>query len=84
MDSIYKSSKMPVQGIAQDIANAKQIVFGNLKEFYRLVRRKDITFTSGHADGDFQSDLQSVKWTQRITGWLISGKAFSVLKNSAT
>lgn len=79
---VIQSSKMPVQSLAQDIAGAKQIIIGNVKEFYRIVRRRDLTVVSGHADGDFQSDLKSIKGTQRLTGGLITGNAFAVLANA--
>jgi HK97 family phage major capsid protein len=75
---------MPVQGIAQDVASAKQILIGNLKELYRIVRSRNFTVTRGFATGDFEADLSSLKATQRLTGGVLAGQGFAFLTNSAT
>lgn len=81
---ILTSVKMPVQSQAQDVASAKQILVGNLKELYRIVRSRGFTVTRGYATGDFEADLQSIKATQRITGGVLAGQGFAYYANSAT
>ena len=81
---IITSTKMPVQSQAQDLLSTKQIIAGNLKEFYLIVRSRKFTATRGLATGDYEADLQSVKVTQRLTGNVLAGQAFAVLATSAT
>lgn len=81
---IITSTKMPVQSQAQDLLSTKQVIIGNLKEFYMIVRSRQFTATRGYSTGDFEADLQSVKITQRLTGNVLAGQAFAVLATSAT
>jgi len=81
---VITSTKMPVQSSAGDVASAKQILIGNIKEFYQIVRSRQFTVTRGYYTGDFEADLQSLKATQRLTGDVLAGQAFAVLANSAT
>jgi len=81
---IITSTKMPVQSQAQDLLSTKQIIVGNLKDFYLIVRSRQFTATRGYQTGDFEGDMQSVKVTQRLTGNVLAGQAFAVLATSAT
>jgi HK97 family phage major capsid protein len=81
---VITSSKAPVQNQAADVAGAKHTLIGDLKSFYRVVRRKGISATRGFATGDFESGKSSIKIEQRLTGGPITGLGFAVGKNSAT
>lgn len=81
---IITSTKMPVQSQAQDLLSTKQIVVGNIKDFYLVVNSRQLTVTRGYSTGDFEADLQSVKVTRRLTGNVLAGQAFAVLATSAT
>lgn len=81
---IITSTKMPVQGLAQDLLSTKHIMIGNIKDFYLLVKSRKFTATIGYATGDMEADLKSLKVTQRLTGNVLAGQAFAVLVTSAT
>ena len=81
---IITSTKMPVQSQAQDLLSTKQIMIGNIKDFYLMVQSRQLTVTRGYSSGDFEADLQSVKVTRRLTGNVLAGQAFAVLATSAT
>ncbi|MFB0965058.1 MAG: phage major capsid protein [Patescibacteria group bacterium] len=81
---VILSSKVPVQNQAGDVANAIHTIIGDVKSYFRMIRRRALTGTQGFATGDFESGRQSIKIEQRLCGGPITGKGFAVLKNSAT
>lgn len=81
---VITSSKAPVQNQAADVAGAKHTIIGDIKTFFRMIRRKDVTATQGFATGDFESGRSSIKIEQRVCGGPVTGLGYAVLKNSAT
>ncbi|MFZ3233268.1 MAG: phage major capsid protein [Patescibacteria group bacterium] len=81
---VILSSKMPVQNQAGDVAGAKHTIIGDVKTYFRMIRRRGLTGTQGFATGDFESGRQSIKVEQRLCGGPITGLGYAVLKNSAT
>lgn len=81
---VLVSSKMPVQNQAADVAGAKHTLIGDIRSYFRMIKRRGLTGTQGFATGDFESGRQSIKVEQRLCGGPITGLGYAVLKNSAT
>lgn len=81
---VITSSKAPCQNLAADVAGADLFFLGNVKRFYKGIRRKGLTFTRGYADGDFRGGRESIRAEQRVNGKPWTGKAFAKGKNAAS
>jgi HK97 family phage major capsid protein len=80
---ILLSHKAPVQNSTQDVAGATPIVFGDLRNYYGMVRRSGLAITRGYADGDFENGLESIRAEQRFGGEPTIPEAFAKVKNAA-
>jgi len=60
-----------------DSAPASKIAFGNWKQ-YLMGDRMGISFEFGYATGGFESDIQSLKASERIAGQIAFKEAFVV------
>jgi HK97 family phage major capsid protein len=67
---------------ATDGANKPVLVFGDFSA-YLIGDRKTLSFEFGYAQGDWESDIQSLKASERIAGKMAFADAFTILKTHA-
>ena len=71
-----------VQDLAEDIADAITLMFGDLS-YYTIVRRKGLSIEKGYYGDNWASDIVSVKSNQRVWGECTYGEAITILANGA-
>lgn len=77
---VVVSDDMPVQDKTEDIAWKTSIVLWDMK-YYTLVRRTGLSLERWYRDGDWQSDIQSVKSKTRVWGKCTFWEAFVKITN---
>ena len=77
------SDKMTVQNSTEDVADATNLIFGDLK-FYTLVRRKNLMLERGYYGNNWRDWIQSLKGTSRLGWGCTFGKALTKLINGPT
>lgn len=80
--SVIISDEMPVQDVTDDVADADQILFGDMT-YFTLARRKGLSLERGYYGDNWKKDIQSLKSNSRYGGKVTFEGAFCVLRNGS-